>query len=286
MKLGALIEDAIQDLVDTGAVINPRKDAETLAAHLLGAEEAARLTDQELDDQRAKEYRALVDQRVAGVPLGHLTGFAVLGDVEVAVGPGVFVPRVQTETTLAAGLGAVEDVADPLVVDFCTGSGAVALAAAHHRPDATVHAVDFDPVALGFARQNSARRAELGDTPIVVHDADVTDPAVLAELDGKVDLVLALPPFMPDESEVPIEFSEHQPRAAVFSGADGLDVIRAIVTATARLLRPGGTFVVEHGHVHVETVPELLRQDGRFENVTAHVDQYEWPLYTVATRRD
>jgi release factor glutamine methyltransferase len=170
------------------------------------------------------------------------------------------------------------------VVDLCTGSGAVALAVAHDRPDATVHAVDVDPVALEYARRNAADRAALGDTPIVVHDADVTAPDLLAELDGKVDLVLALPPFMPDGAEVPDEYAVYHPRQSVFSGSDGLEVTRHIAGAAARLLRPCGTLAVEHGHLHGETVPELLRETGRYTGVTAHRDQFDYPLYAIAVR--
>ncbi|GAA2113105.1 HemK/PrmC family methyltransferase [Actinomadura alba] len=282
--LGVLIEDAIQVFVGTHLVIAPRKDAEALAVHLLGTE-AASHTEDEAGDRLAEKYRELVARRAAGEPLGHITGVAGLRGVEVTVGPGVFVPRVQTEALLAAALAAIEDVAAPLVVDLCTGSGAVALAMAHERPDATVHAVDFDPVALEYACRNVAGRAALGDTPVVLHNADVTAENLLAELDGKVDLLLALPPFMPDGAEVPEEYSVHHPRQSVFSGPDGLEVTRHIADAAARLLRPGGTLAIEHGHLHGETVPELLRETGCYTDVTDHRDQFDYPLYALAVRR-
>ncbi|MDH6125661.1 HemK/PrmC family methyltransferase [Kitasatospora sp. GP82] len=284
-SFGALVEDAVQILIRTGTVIAPREDAEALAAHVFGPDAVGRPSDGELDGRLAAEYRTLVDRRADGVPLGHLTGVAALGGIEVTVGPGVFVPRAQSEAVLSTGLRAIADLTGPLVVDLCTGSGAVALAIAHHRPDATVHAVECDPVALDFARRNSADRTALGDTAIVLHQADVTRPGMLSGLSGRADLVLANPPFMPDDAEVPAEFGVHQPRQAVFGGPDGLHVIRHVADAAARLLGPGGRLVVEHGHLHAETVPVLLRADDRFEEVSGHLDQYGWPLYSMATRR-
>lgn len=282
--IGTLIEDAVRTLADTGTVIGPRPDAEALAAHLFGAGPARSDLDGTPGEGEAARYQELVARRAAGVPLGHLTGVAELAGVEVAVGPGVFVPRAQSESMLAEGMGAIEGVDRPLVVDLCTGSGAIALALAHHRPRAAVHAVDCDPVALEFARSNRARRAALGDTPIELHRADVFAPGLLAELDGTVDLVVTNPPFMPDGAEVPAEFGVYQPRRAVFGGPDGLHVIRQVVEVAARVLRPGGTLVVEHGHLHASAVSQLLGADPRYTGVAGHQDQYGWPLYAVARR--
>ncbi|MGV9269088.1 N5-glutamine methyltransferase family protein [Kitasatospora sp. NPDC003701] len=282
--IGMLIEDAVRTLVDTGTVIGPRPDAEALAVHLFGAGPAGSERDGVPGDREAARYLELVARRAAGVPLGHLTGVAELAGVEVAVGPGVFVPRAQSESMLAEGLRAIEGVDRPLAVDLCTGSAAIALALAHHRPRATVHAVDCDPVALEFARANSARRAALGDPPIELHQADVFAPGLLAELDGAVDLVVTNPPFMPEGAEVPAEFGVYQPHRAVFGGPDGLHVIRQVVELAARLLRPGGTLVVEHGHLHASAVPGLLGGDPRYTDVSARPDQYGWPLYAVARR--
>ncbi|GAB2724664.1 N5-glutamine methyltransferase family protein [Kitasatospora kifunensis] len=282
--LRELIEDAVDTLVRTGAVIAPRQDAEALVATAFGAQPADLPLDQAPEASPAEEFDRLVGRRAEGVPLGHLTGSVLLGGVELTVGPGVFVPREQSEAVLARGLGALEQVALPLVVDLCAGSAAFALALAHQRLDATVHAVECDPVALDFARRNSERQVALGEPAIVLHQADVADPDLLADLAGRVDLVLANPPFMPEEAEVPAEFGVHQPRQAVFAGPDGLRVIRQTIEAAARLLAPGATLVLEHGHLHAETVPALLRADNRFEQVSGHLDQYGWPLFAVATR--
>jgi release factor glutamine methyltransferase len=263
------------------------QDAIRLAAHFLGLPGSDLPTRRELTSAEIAGLQSLIDRRADGVPVGHLTGSAVLGGVTVAVGPGVFVPRVHSERVLAHSLAAIEGVPHPLVIDLCTGTGAVALAVAHARPDATVHAVDIDALALDYARRNSERQVAAGDTAIVLHDTDVTDPDLLSELDGTVDLLVALPPFMQDGdvSWLPAEFSEHQPTQAIFSGPDGLDVTRHIVTAAARLLRPGGTCVIEHGALHGESLPEILRDQGSFENITGYPDTAGWPLYVAATRK-
>lgn len=243
--------------------------------------------DRELTEDELIGLRALIDQRADGIPVGHLSGSAVLGGVTVTVGPGVFVPRVHSELVVAHGLTSITGVARPLVVDLCTGTGAVALAVAHARPDAEVHAVDIDPLALEYARRNSERQTAAGDTPIVLHEGDAADPGLLSGWDARVDLLIALPPFMQDDdvSWLPAEFSEHQPNRAIFSGPDGLDVTRHIVAAAARLLRPGGTCVIEHGVLHGESVPEMLRENGSFTTITEHSDTTGWPLYAAAIRR-
>jgi release factor glutamine methyltransferase len=279
------VEDAVQILLRTGAVLAAQAEAEALAAHAFGAPADTLPPDGEPDDASAARFRELVARRSEGVPLGYLTGRAAFSGIDVEVGPGVFVPMIVSEATLAAGLTAVADIDAPLVVDLCAGSAAFALALAHRTPNATVHAVELDPDALDYARRNSARRTALGDPPVVLHQADVAQPTTLAALDGTVDLVLSSPPYIPDETGVPAEFGVHQPRQAVFSGPDGLSVTRHVVAAAARLLRPGGTLVLEHGPLHAATVPALLRADGRFDEVSAHCDAYVGhPLYARAVR--
>ncbi|MFJ9846848.1 N5-glutamine methyltransferase family protein [Kitasatospora sp. NPDC101155] len=281
--LGDLLDEAV--LILDGAVrTDARQEAEELAARVLGVDAAGLDPRREVDGRSVRRLRELVGRRVDGVPLGHLTGRTVFAGLELLVGSGVFVPRVHSELVLAAGLAAVAETEEPTVVDLCAGSGAIGLALAHARPDARVHAVEFDPVAADFTRRNAARRAALGDTGVTVHEGEAARAGELTGLAAEADLVLANPPFMPDAADVPDEFGRYQPRQAVFGGADGLRVVRQVVEAAAELLRRGATLVVEHGHLHGATVPALLRESGRFAEVSCHPDHDGWPLYSVAAR--
>lgn len=256
-------------------------DAELIAAHVLGVPRARLLLVDEFSPGQAARFDALVEARTRRVPLQHLLGTAPFRTIELQVGPGVFVPRPETESVVdfAASAGT-----RPLVVDLCSGSGAIALAVAHEVPGATVYAVEVDPAALGWLRRNAAAREAAGDPPVHVVAGDVTDPHVLSELDGRVDLVLCNPPYVPLGTPVPPEVAEHDPARAVFAADQGLAVIRAVVPLAARLLRPGGWFAVEHDDSHGTAVPALVTADGRFTAVEARRDLAGRPRYTVACR--
>lgn len=271
---GPALREAERVLAAAG-VASPRVDAELLAAHVLGVPRGRLVTVSTVDGDALAAYRALVARRAAREPLQHLLGDAVLGPVTVAVGPGVFTPRPETELLLEWGLGAIADVPSPLVVDLCTGSGALALAVAAARPDATVHAVEKDPDALEWARRNVAAH---GDT-VVLHAADVREP--LTELGSRVDLVLCNPPYVPDGTPVPPEVAAWDPPGAVFGGPDGLAVVRAAVAAAAGLLRPGGAVAIEHDDTHGDAVPALLRAAG-LADVAAHRDLAGRPRFATA----
>ncbi|KUL35399.1 protein-(glutamine-N5) methyltransferase, release factor-specific [Streptomyces sp. NRRL F-4489] len=280
----AVLAAAVRTLTDAG-MWAPREDAEKLLAHAVRDRAGTPRADElPLSDKELAVLDDLLARRAAREPVEYLTGRAVLGGVEVAVGPGVFIPRKHTEPLLAWGLRVLRDVDRPLAVDLCTGSAAIALAVAHARPEATVHAVELDPTALTWARRNAARRAELGDTPLHLHAADVTDPALLRGLDGTVDLLLANPPFVVEGRELPPEWQRHQPWPALFSGTDGLVVIRAVVAAAARLLRPGGGVAIEHDDDQAEPVMALLREQGVFTGIEFGRDHWGSPRYTTARR--
>lgn len=281
--LEELLSAAERQLADSG-VWSPRGDAEALAAHVLGLEEGPLEPGLPVPANTAEELRVLVARRAARIPLGHLTGQARLGGIDFAVNEHVFVPRFPTELLLAWGLGAIQKTRGPVVVDLCTGSGAVALAVAHARPDAEVHAVDLDEAAVACAGANAAVREKAGDTPITVHRGDVTDPALLAGLSGRVDLVLANPPYVPVGTELLPEWGRHHPRTAVFAGDDGLDVIRAVIDCAARLLRPGAALAIEHGDAQIGVLPVLLEASGGFRDAEGHHDQEQRPRYTTTFR--
>ncbi|WP_173071442.1 peptide chain release factor N(5)-glutamine methyltransferase [Phytohabitans houttuyneae] len=259
-----------------------RVDAEILASHVLHVTRGRlALIDGFTADQLA-EFDALVDRRAAGEPVQHLVGSAGFRHLELAVGPGVFVPRPETE--LLAGWAVTLITPGATVVDLCAGSGAIALAVANEVPGVRVYAVERSPAALPWLRRNAEARAAAGDTPIRVVEGDVTDPAVLADLDGTVDAVLCNPPYVPAGVAVPADVADHDPYDAVFAGADGLAVIRPVIARAAALLRPGGVFGVEHDDSHGTAVPALLRAHGSFTDIEDHQDLAGRPRYGTAAR--
>jgi release factor glutamine methyltransferase len=276
------ILEAERILAEAG-VDSPRTDAELLASYVLGVERSRLPLVPLVDPSVVDAFGQLVTRRASREPLQHLTGSAWLGNIDITVGPGVFVPRPETDLLLAWGL-TVLPPENPLVVDLCTGSGALALALANARPDAVVHAVEIDSVALSWARRNADLRAEAGDTRIRLHSGDVTDPKLLADLEGTVDLVLCNPPYVPSGTPVPPEVAEHDPALAVFGGPDGLEVIRHVVTCAARLLRPGGWVGIEHDDTQGESVPALLAARKVLSQVEDHKDLAERPRFTTAQR--
>ncbi|MFC8848909.1 MULTISPECIES: peptide chain release factor N(5)-glutamine methyltransferase [unclassified Micromonospora] len=294
----------------------PRAEAELLAAHVLGVPRGRLALADGLAPDQLDRYDALVVRRAAREPLQHLTGSAAFRHLELAVGPGVFVPRPETELLAGWGVdqaglpatgptaaggpgtagghrvaggqgaaGAQGAAGGPLVVDLCSGSGAIALAVAQEAPAARVVAVERSPAALAWLRRNAADRAAAGDRPIEVVAADVTDPGLLGDLEGLVDVLLCNPPYVPRAVEVPPEVAAHDPDEAVFGGADGLDVIRPVLARAARLLRPGGVLGVEHDDTHGAAVPALLAADGRYEAVEEHRDLAGRPRFATARRR-
>jgi len=275
--LRATIAEAAVRLAAAG-VASPRYDAEELAGHVLGVSRSELVLLERLRSSAAERYAELVEQRAARVPLQHLTGVAGFRRLELAVGPGVFVPRPETEVLVEWALSRLKPGA--LVVDLCAGSGAVALAIADEAPGVTVHAVEREEYALAWARRN----VEATGLPVTLHCGDVADPAVLAPLAGIVDLVTANPPYIPVGATVEPEVAEHDPPAALWGGRDGLDVVRAVERAAARLLRPGGLVAVEHADAQGDSVPAVFARAG-WADVVDHPDLAGRPRVTTARRR-
>ncbi|MDQ2880096.1 MAG: peptide chain release factor N(5)-glutamine methyltransferase [Actinomycetota bacterium] len=275
--------EAQRILTDAG-VESPRVDAELLAAHVVGVPRGRLPMVPLVDSSVVEALRLLVSQRAKRVPLQHLTGTAPMGPIEVAVGPGVFIPRPETEVLLTWGLAALDGVTQPLVVDLCTGSGALALAVAHARPDAQVHAVERDPVALSWARRNADTLAAAGDTQVALYAGDVADPGLLSALEGMAHLVLCNPPYVPVDALLPPEVAWHEPPAALFAGDDGLAVIPDVVRTGTRLLREGGSIAIEHDDSHAVAVPALLAARRVLTDVADHVDLNGRPRFATARR--
>ncbi|MGE2836260.1 peptide chain release factor N(5)-glutamine methyltransferase [Mycobacterium sp. SMC-4] len=267
---------AAADELAAAGVASARVDAELLAAHVAGTSRG-RLALTAPDSDFLARYRQLIGQRARRIPLQHLTGTAAFGPVALDVGPGVFIPRPETEVLLEWAM-ALRLPEDPVIVDLCTGSGALALALATHRPRARVIAVDDSEQALTYARRNVAgRRVEL-------IRADVTQPGLLSELDASVDLLVANPPYIPDGTPMEPEVAQHDPSHALFGGPDGMAVIAPIVEAAARLLRPGGFCAVEHDDTTSRRTVEVFSDSGLFHDITPRHDWTGRPRYVTAVR--
>jgi release factor glutamine methyltransferase len=274
-RLGRVIDAAEVALAEAG-VGSPRTDAELLAAHVVGTDRG-RLAFADIGPEFRERYDGLVAQRARRVPLQHLTGTAAFGPVTVQVGPGVFIPRPETESILEWAVGQRLSP-QPIIVDLCTGSGALALALSKKWPDARVIAVDDSEDALTYARRNST------GTPVELIQADVTASGLLAELDRRVDLVVANPPYIPDGAALEPEVAEHDPPHALFGGPDGMAVIDRIVELAARLLRDGGRCAVEHDDTTSARTVEAFTRAGRFVDVTARDDLNGRPRFVTGVR--
>ena len=277
--LRAALDRAVDELTDA-QVPSPRVDALILAAHVLGLDrsetERRLLLGGDLDAPDAERLADLVAERATRVPLQHLTGTAPFRCLDLHVGPGVFVPRPETESVAQIALDALAsmETAAPLVADLCTGSGALALALADEAPGATVTAVEVSELALAWA----ARNIEATGLPVRLVAADATaDPAGVAELSelvGTLDLVVSNPPYIPT-GMVPLEpeVAEHDPGVALYGGsADGLAIPLAVAATAAALLRPGGLLVMEHAEAQGQSLPRALGACGAWSEVEDHTD--------------
>lgn len=285
-------------------VPSPRSDAEVLLAHVIGRPRALLgLAGSTVDPDQCARYEHLVGARSRRIPLQHLVGTAPFRQLELRVGPGVFIPRPETELMVdlvhrfAARLPAPRG--DGLeVVDLCTGSGALALSVATEFAGSRVFAVEMSRDALVWARRNHAEhqaRLSAARSSVEVIGADATSvadpPGPLAGQRGRVDVVLSNPPYVPEHA-VPREpeVRDHDPEFALYGGPDGLAVIRLLAEQAALLLRPGGLLVIEHADVQGEQagplgVPGVLRDQGRvWCQIEDRLDLAGRPRHTSAIR--
>ncbi|RXR27123.1 peptide chain release factor N(5)-glutamine methyltransferase [Oerskovia turbata] len=235
------------------------------------------------------ELARLLDARAERVPLQHLVGTAPFRHLDLVVGPGVFVPRPETEQVAQVAIDEVLRVVargseGPVVVDLCTGSGAIALAVATEVPGARVHAVELDRDAHAWAERNVARTREASGA--VVHLVRGDARTALAELDGSCDVIVSNPPYVPPDA-VPRdpEVALHDPRVALYGlGEDGLEVPRGVTRAAARLLAPGGLYVMEHAEVQARSARDMVAATGAFEDIRTADDLTGRPRMVVARR--
>jgi release factor glutamine methyltransferase len=259
-------------------VDSPGTDADLLLAHVLGLPRGRVGLADDLSAEQAHDMDALVTRRARREPLQHILGTAAFRYVEVEVGPGVFVPRPETELLAGWAVDRLRGPEAPLVVDLCTGSGAIALALATEVPHATVHAVELSETACEYARRN------LSGSGVDLRCGDIA--TAFAELYCTVDFVVANPPYIPLDAytSVALEVREYDPPLALWSGQDGLDTIRVVEAAAARLLRPGGWVGCEHADVQGESASRVFVDAGRWTQVRDRTDLARRPRFVTASR--
>jgi release factor glutamine methyltransferase len=275
----------------------PEVDAEHLLAHVLG------ISRMELHNPVTVEnainaigditvieetFWKLLDRRSAHEPLQYLTGIAYFRYLELQVGPGVLVPRPESELLVEAVLKNIESRSNSSsvdgrghsagavsVVDLGAGSGALTLAIATEAPNTHVIAVEKDPAAVEWLRKNVSRI----DETVRILESDVA-----TALDGvKCDVVIANPPYIPNGQSLPIDVAEHEPAVALFGGPDGMDIPRQFIDAAARLLKSGGFFAIEHHESHPAAIADEM--SAEFEDIKSHSDLVGRPRFTTGIRR-
>lgn len=267
--------DEASALLAAAGVASPRVDAERLAVDGVGLDRPL-----DMADDPGERYWALVRRRAAREPLQHLLGRAWFRHIEVAVGPGVFVPRPETEVVTQAAVDEARAVAEtgvrPLVVDLGTGTGVIALSVAHEVPVSQVHAVEVHVAAWRWARRN------VEGTSVTLHHADLR--GCLPGMDSTVHVVVSNPPYIPpDAVPVDLEVREHDPATALYGrDPDGLGDVRGVVETAERLLVDGGLLVVEHADTQGAAVTSMLA--GRWADVRGHRDLTGRPRFVTARR--
>jgi release factor glutamine methyltransferase len=315
-QLFCAIDSATALLAEAG-IDSARYDAEQLAAHLAGTDRGRLALLEPPDEEFFRRYHDVVTARARRVPLQHIIGTVAFGPVELHVGPGVFIPRPETESILE---WATEQRLGtrPVIVDLCTGSGALAVALARHWANlgrgARVIGVDDSEAALEYARRNVegtavelvraditelfqrrsahpvgereavARFSPVSRNSFTVGEVSVESGGLLAELDGGVDLLVANPPYVLDDVLLEAEVAQHDPPHAVFGGPDGMTVIAAVVGLAGRWLRPDGLLAVEHDDSTSSSTVELVSSTGLFDDIVARHDLAGRPRFVTAMR--
>ena len=265
----------LSELLDRGVaafeaaeIESSRVDAELIVAFVLGLSRGELQTKvimgESLEDTAAIEE--LFARRAAREPLQHLTGEAYFRNLTLKVGKGVFVPRPETELLTQLALDAASAFESPTVIDLCAGSGAIGIAIATELPSANVFAVEKSEDAFGYTKANYEALAP--QATVILGDA----VDAFQELNGNVQVVVSNPPYIPS-AMVPIypEVALHDPALALYSGEDGLDLIRAISKRAQELLVAGGTVAIEHADMQSEAVVQLLLADG-WREIVDHKD--------------
>ena len=281
----ASLRDHAIEVLTAARVSSPEVDAELLIGHVLGLSrgqvQARVATDAAVHTDDALAVLDVIERRAAREPLQHITGRAAFRSLELAVGPGVFVPRPETEVVAQLAIDALRAAASPapIAVDLGTGSGAIALALATEVPHARVFAAENSVDAFLWTKENFAS-VGADNATLAFIDLERAFP----ELDGTVSVVVSNPPYVPDAAiprDPEVRFFD--PPAALYGGADGLDVVRILSGVGLRLAHPGGTIVIEHGEWQGEEIRAILAADG-WRAASTHPDLTLRDRATTASR--
>ena len=270
-------------------VPSPDADVRILLAHILKCEPSQLFDKQSISSEQASDFERLVAQREHRIPVQHLTHVAYFRHLTLDVGPGVFIPRPETELLAQAGIDYLNECSTPRVaVELCAGSGAMTLALATEVQGVSITAVEISSEAIAWLQRNVERHNQLADdngsTVTIVH-ADATQVDVLSQLTGHVDAIVCNPPYIPD-GMIPREpeVREHDPHVALFGGPDGLDIVREILPVAHRILKAGGFLGIEHADVQGESLPSLLATTGHWVQIQDHCDYNQRPRFTTAIK--
>jgi release factor glutamine methyltransferase len=267
-----LISEALElatDKFSAAGVLSPSVDAELLGCFILEASRSEltllAIAGEIFPENRLADFLEAVQRREKREPLQHITGLAPFRHLELEVGPGVFIPRPETEQLVDLAIQKLESIQNPVIVDLCSGSGAISIALTTEVAGSIVFSVELSKDAFSFLTRNYQR---YGLDPKSLRNENLT--TALAEMEAGVDLVVSNPPYIPDAAvPIDLEVQLHDPALALYGGADGLDVIRQISTRAWYLLRPGGHLVLEHAHTQAPAISELLLTQGWQEVVSA-----------------
>lgn len=282
MDIKALLRGAKSELAESQI---SEVDAEHLLAHVLGISRMdlhnSVLLESTLeavnDDETIEtQFFSLLDRRINHEPLQYLTGLAPFRYLEIEVGPGVLVPRPESELLVDAVLTHIKNLPAPVsVIDLGSGSGALALAIATEAPDTRVIAVENSPEAIIWLKRNVS---------VIAENVRVVEGDVAEVLPGiKCDVVIANPPYIPDAQLLPRDVTGFEPHSALFGGPTGMEMPRVFIIAAARLLKSGGVLVIEHTETQASAIAGELALD--FESITLHDDLVGRPRWTSAVRK-
>ena len=261
MLVSDLLSESSSKLSEAG-VTSATVDAELLACYCLGVSRSELsimvATKQEFPAAELEGFEKALARRVSREPLQHITGVAPFRHLELEVGVGVFTPRPETEQLVEYAMEKISSIQRPLIVDLCSGSGAIAISLATEVIDSEVFAVELSKDAFEFLRRNAVQHGLLEKR---LRNEDLQSS--LPELDGKVDLVISNPPYIPNDAiPIDLEVQLHEPSMSLYGGVDGLDVVRQISVRAMKLLKPGGLLVMEHADTQSKAIGELLLAEG------------------------